>query len=131
MKPLLKAVLWESLKNGKNERRISVRLQKMGLLGGRPRAFKAPKDMAERIAAFLEACESRTVDKVTKTGVVTANIPAPTTIEDFCVFAGITKTTFYDYGKKPEFKPLVDYYEQIVEAYWVRQGRGGDSRQQG
>lgn len=97
----------------------------MGIAGRPARAFKAPKDMAERIAAFLEACESRTVDKVTKTGVVTANIPAPTTIEDFCVFAGITKTTFYDYGKKPEFKPLVDYYEQIVEAYWVRQAAEG------
>lgn len=95
--------------------------KKWGLLGGRPRAFKSPKDMAERIAAFLEACESRTVDKVTKTGVVTANIPAPTTIEDFCTFAGITKTTFYDYGDKPAFKPLVDYYKQVVEAYWVRQ----------
>lgn len=95
--------------------------RKWGLLGGRPKAFKAPKDMAEKIAAFLEACETRIVDKVTKTGVVTANIPAPTTVEDFCAFAGITKTTFYAYGDKPAFKPLVDYYKQIVEAYWVRQ----------
>lgn len=95
--------------------------KKWGLLGGRPRAFKSPKDMAEQIAAFLEVCESRTVDKVTKTGVITANIPAPTTVESFCAFAGITKMTFYNYACKPEFKQLVDYYKQIVEAYWVRQ----------
>lgn len=92
-----------------------------GLLGGRPKAFKSPKDMAEKIAAFLETCESRIVNKVTKTGVVSANIPAPTTIEDFCTFAGITKTTFYEYGRKKAFKPLVEHYRQMVEAYWVRQ----------
>ena len=36
--------------------------RKWGLLGGRPKAFKSPKDMAEKIAAFLEACETRIVD---------------------------------------------------------------------
>lgn len=77
MKPLLKAVfLWESLKNGKTKDEYLSDFKK-GIAGRPARAFKAPKDMAERIAAFLEACESRTVDKVTKTGVVTANIPAP------------------------------------------------------
>lgn len=122
MKPLLKAVfLWECLKMAKTKDEYLADFRKWGLLGGRPKAFKSPKDMAEKIAAFLEACETRIVDKVTKTGVVKANIPAPTTVEDFCAFAGITKTTFYAYGDKPTFQPLVDYYKQIVEAYWVRQ----------
>lgn len=95
--------------------------KKWGLLGGRPRAFKSPRAMAEQIAAFLEKAEHRIIEKITKNGVITANIPAPTTEEEFCTFAGITKTTFHEYGKKPEFKPLVDYYKQIVEAYWVKQ----------
>lgn len=101
--------------------------KKWGLLGGRPRAFKSPRHLAEQIAAFLEQASSRVVEKITKTGVVTANIPAPTTVEDFCAFCGITKTTFYEYGSKPEFAPLIEYYRQIVEAYWVRQCAEGVS----
>lgn len=98
-----------------------VKFKKWGLLGGRPRAFKNPRDMAEQMAAFLEQAQNRRVERITKSGLVTANIPAPTTIEAFCDYCGITKTTFYEYDKKPEFKPLTQYYATKVEKYWVDQ----------
>lgn len=97
-------------------------LGKYGILGGRPVAFKSANAMRLKMLEFLDNCEKRVKEVVAKDGSVnTVGAPAPTTIEDFCAFAGITKTTFYDYGKKPEFKSLVEGFKQVVEAYWVRQ----------
>lgn len=90
-------------------------------IGGRPVKFKSPQDMIDKIYAFLEMTAGRKKEIVTKNGnVVEISCPAPTTIEDFCTFAGITKTTFYEYRNKKAFKPIVEQYHQIVEAYWVR-----------
>lgn len=102
-------------------------LGKYGILGGRPVAFKSPKAMRLKMLEFLDNCEKRHQSVVLKTGNIgIINVPAPITIEDFCAFAGITKTTFYDYGKKTQFKNLVDGFKQIVEAYWVRQCAEGN-----
>ena len=96
-------------------------------LGGRPVKFKSPEEMMNKIYEFLSRCDSRCREVVTKSGeVVTINQPAPTTLEDFCVFAGITKTTFYAYGEKKGFGNIVKQYEAIVEAYWVRQCAEGE-----
>lgn len=92
--------------------------KKWGLLGGRPRAFKSPKDMAERIAEWLEAVESRTREVVTKKGeVVEINSAAPILVESFCDFCGITKQTFYRYRDIPEYTALADFVRQKVEKY--------------
>ncbi len=92
--------------------------RKWGLLGGRPRAFKSPKGMAEKIAEWLEASEGRLCETVSKKGdIVEINSPAPLLIESFCDFCGITKQTFYEYAKKPEYQPLTDYVRQKVEKY--------------
>lgn len=90
-------------------------------LGGRPVKFKTPDDMLDKMHEYLAYCEGREVTKFTKTGLVTANIQAPITIEGFCAFAGITKTTFYEYKKKPKFNGIVLQFTQIVESYWVDQ----------
>lgn len=95
--------------------------KKWGLLGGRPRSFKSPKDMAENIAEWLESSENRTREIVTKGGnVVEFNSPAPVLIESFCKFCGITKTTFYEYAEKPEYKPLTDFVRLGSEEYLAR-----------
>lgn len=96
-------------------------------LGGRPVAFKSPEEMLAKMQEFIDVCEGRIVTKIVKGVVVDANLPAPITIEAFCAFAGITKTTFYDYGKKKKFKPLVAQFRQIVESYWVDQCAEGVS----
>ena len=95
--------------------------KKWGLLGGRPKSFKSPKDMAGKIAAWLEASELRVRQVYTKNGVETVVAPAPLLIESFCRFCGITKTTFYEYAKKPDYKPLTDFVQQSSEEYLVRQ----------
>lgn len=102
----------------KSKEEYMADFRKWGLLGGRPRAFKSPKDMAEKIAEWLEAVESRVREVVTKKGeVVEINKPAPILVESFCVFCGITKQTFYKYREMPEYAPLVDFVRQNVEKY--------------
>lgn len=95
-------------------------------LGGRPKAFESSEEMQSVMYAFLQDCEERQIQKFTKNGVLTANIPAPITIEGFCAYAGITKTTFYDYGKKKKYQKLVAQFRQIVESYWVNQCAEGN-----
>ena len=90
-------------------------------LGGRPKAFNSPEEMLEKIYAFLEKQENRTIAVATKGGVETMTSPAPVTIEGFCAFAGITKTTFYDYAKKPKYRVMLAQFRQIVEKYFVEQ----------
>ena len=89
-------------------------------IGGRPVKFKSPEEMLEKIYEYLSETDGRTKQIVTKGGqVVEANIPAPVTVEGFCAFAGITKTTFYDYRTKKAFRPIIEQFRQIVESYWV------------
>lgn len=110
-----------------NEQKYKNILGKYGILGGRPVAFKSPKAMRLKMLEFLDKCDRRIKEVVAKDGSVNmVGAPAPTTIEDFCAFAGITKTTFYDYGRKKEFKELIEGFKQIVEAYWVRQCAEGN-----
>lgn len=94
-------------------------------LGGRPSKFKTPEELAEKIYDFLEYSLNRIVEVPGKNEVLRVNIPAPTTLEAFCVFCGIRKTTFYAYGKKRGFENLVNQYEAIVEEFWVRQAAEG------
>ena len=89
-------------------------------IGGRPVKFNNPKEFLDKVYEYLEATHSRVKEVATKNGdVVTVSSPAPITVEGFCAFAGITKTTFYDYRTKKAFKPIADQFRQIVESYWV------------
>lgn len=102
----------------KSKEEYMADFRKWGLLGGRPRAFKSPKDMAEKIAEWLEAVEARVREIVTKKGeVVEINSPAPILVESFCDFCGITKQTFYKYREMPKYAPLADFVRQKVEKY--------------
>ncbi len=103
-------------------------LAKYGFLGGRPKSFKSPNEMMAKMGEFLSHAESRVKEIVDKNGDSHwVNNPAPITLEDFCCFAGITKTCFYDYAKKPEYKSLCNNFRQVVEAYWVRQCAEGNA----
>lgn len=92
--------------------------KRWGLLGGRPRSFKSPKDMAEKIAEWLETTENRCIGHLTRDGkVVEVREPGEILVESFCDYCGITKQTFYAYRAKPEFVPLIEFVRQKVEKY--------------
>ena len=98
-------------------------------LGGRPKAFTSPDEMLDKIYDYLLEQENRSIEVAVKSGIETMNSPAPITIEGFCAFAGITKTTFYDYAKKPKYRAICTQFRQIVESYFVAQcveGKAGN-----
>ena len=90
-------------------------------LGGRPKAFNSAEEMVDKMHEYLASREQRVVEVKTSAGVQELTDPAPITVESFCVFAGITKTTFYAYGKKPKYKAIINQFKQIVESYFVDQ----------
>lgn len=92
-----------------------------GLMGGRPVKFANPKEMENKFVEFLAECDSRQIDVVSKGEVVKMTSPAPKGLEKFCLFAGITKTTFYEYAKKPKFKWITDVIQGNVEVYYIDQ----------
>ena len=97
-------------------------------IGGRPVTFKTAEEVWAKIGEYLDMTANRAVKGVTKSG-EEYNItkPAPMTIEGFCAFCGMTKTTFYTYMKKKKFKPVLEQFRQIVESYWVDQCAEGVS----
>jgi hypothetical protein len=117
---MVKTAKKREIKVEKDDTLAEIR-RKYGFLGGRPVKFNKPEEMLAKIEEFLVWAENRVIEKITKNGVVKANIPNPVTLEAFCNYAGISKTTFYNYGKKKGFKYLVDGYTAAVEEYWVRQ----------
>lgn len=114
----------------KTKEQYLAEFKKWGLIGGRPRAFKSPREMAERLAEFLVETEGRIVEKLTKDGkIAELHEPGPILIECFCDFCGISKTTFYNYADKPEFRPLIDNIRGKVEKYLAVQcveGKAGN-----
>lgn len=90
-------------------------------LGGRPKAFNSAEEMVDKMHEYLASREQRVVEVKTSAGVQELTDPAPITVESFCVFAGITKTTFYAYGKKTKYKAIINQFKQIVESYFVDQ----------
>ena len=95
---------------------------KYGILGGRPKSFKNVKQFQTAVFDFLDACERREVIRYDKDGKELHVISrAPVTIEGFCAFSGITKTTFYEYAGKKGFADVAAKFKTICESYWVDQ----------
>ncbi|MDD4556227.1 MAG: terminase small subunit [Alphaproteobacteria bacterium] len=95
-------------------KRLAELRRKYGFLGGRPVKFKNPKALLDKLFEYLLYCYEKS---------------APTTIEGFCTFAGITKTTFYEYREKKSFTSHIENFRTAVEAYFVEQcadGRPGN-----
>lgn len=90
-------------------------------LGGRPVAFKSPEEMQKKMYEYLDRQSNRVSETMSSAGVVRTVDPAPITVEGFCVSAGITKASFYNYARKPKFRTLCNQFRQIVESYLVEQ----------
>lgn len=82
-------------------------------LGGRPVKYKNPEDMQVKIDEYFEKTKETRI-----------------TITGLCLHLGFTKETFYEYAKKPEFKPILDRARLMVEnSYEIslrENGRTGD-----
>ena len=75
----------------------------------RPPEFETPDELEK---VFEKYIQSR-IDPEKKVNFVS--------ITDFCYFADIGQSTFYDYGKKPGFRTIIKRIQQFVFAKWEKQ----------
>lgn len=64
----------------------------------RQRIFKSPEELELKINAYFKGKEYNEL-----------------TITGLCLHLGINKDTFYEYAKRPEFKPIIDMARLRVE----------------
>ena len=75
----------------------------------RPKKFKTPEDLEDTFQKYIED----RIDPEKKTNFVS--------ITDFCYFAGIGRSTFYDYEKKPRFRTIIKRIQLFIFSKWERQ----------
>lgn len=83
---------------------------------GRPRHWETPESLEETFKeyiTYIDQNKMQEADFVGKDAIeVTRYKMRPPTIEGFCVFAGISTTSFYNYNQRPEF---LDIITQVME----------------
>lgn len=85
--------------------------------GGRPRAY-TPEALEAKFEEYVEWAKSNPLKKqvASKAGPMDLGIQQPLTIVAFCVFAGISRETFYTYEDKPEFSDIIARARATIEA---------------
>lgn len=94
---------------------------------GRPLSY-SPEELWEKAVEYFEFCDKNpwTKAEVIKGGekageIVEVPINRPYTIIAFCLFAGITRKTFDNYGRLPEFLP---FYTRIKDICYSQKFEG-------
>lgn len=70
---------------------------------GRPKIYETPEDIIEKGFEFFEWCEWARKGKITSAGLR--------------LYLGLTKSTYHDYSKRPEFSDAINYLETTLEDY--------------
>ena len=98
-------------------------MRKDGELMARPRKFRSPKALEEKWEEFKEYCNNRTVlsheFSSKNSEFVSAELKRSVTytIEGFCVYTGISRSTFYEiYGEDERFSDIVTRMKEECEA---------------
>lgn len=78
---------------------------------GRPKAFTAPDQIIELFQRYLKNNDK---DYKKRKKLSPNTKPYPLTIQGFCNDALISKTTFDDYAKKPEFSGVCNYIRNFI-----------------
>lgn len=80
---------------------------------GQPRIFETPEDLMDVLNQYFNEIEEEHI-----------------TITGLCVALGINKDTFYEYAKRPKYKPIIDRARLLVENSYElslrKSGRTGD-----
>lgn len=84
---------------------------------GRPPVWKNAQELEK---TFLEYCQSLEENRLEEIDYVGKNAEKvirykmrPTTIEGFCIYAGLTTTTFYNYQEKNEFLGIISRIKEF------------------
>ena len=90
-------------------------------LVGRPRRFATPEQLYRECVAYFDHASQRywpqervvanSKDNYTS---VTIKHPVPFTIQRLCLWLGIGRQTFKDYGKRAEFSGVIERVENVI-----------------
>ena len=89
--------------------------------GGRPRKFQSVEEMSNAIDAYFLACDERTVDHVTKDGIIIqVSKPMPYSMSGLAETIGISRRRLLDYNERSdeygsEFRPTITHARDRVE----------------
>jgi len=88
----------------------------------RPRKIKTPKELATKWEEFKEYCDNKTAIchefSSSKGAFVSVELKKPITytIEGFCIYIGVARSTFYEiYGEDKKFSDIVTYMKEECE----------------
>lgn len=84
---------------------------------GQPSTY-APETLASIFDEYCDFVENSPIGKQvpSKRGVVSLQVRRPKSIVDFCQFAGLTRSSLYDYSKKPEYSDITTRVREAIEA---------------
>ena len=93
---------------------------------GRPRKFTTPEQLYEECCAYFDHTWNSywPKNKVVrgsngKPTVVTIKYPVPFTIQGLCLWLGVGRQTFKDYGKRAEFSGVIGWVETAIYAQQI------------
>jgi hypothetical protein len=81
---------------------------------GRDKVFSSPSKLEEVFLEYVNICKENPIyrqESHVKEGTVDIEVPRPMSIKGFCIFAGITEKTFYNYRKMEGYE---DYFHIIA-----------------
>ena len=86
---------------------------------GKPLIFPTPQEFQAAMVGYFSWCDSQNneVDKNGKT-----SIKEPYLISGLCDYIGITKETYYQYAKKPEYDVICTMAKQKIETFILKNG---------
>jgi hypothetical protein len=86
------------------------------ILGGRPLAFETPEEMETKIYEYFACCDEQKEISVNDKG-QSKVIQKPYTISGLCIYLGISKETWSQYLKRPEYTEITAMAKLQVENY--------------
>lgn len=84
---------------------------------GREKIFETPRDLVDKASEYFQWVEDNPIvaDKVFGTGLrMPVNHPRAPTIEGFCAFAGIGRSTWGDYSKRDGFAEACELVQTFM-----------------
>jgi hypothetical protein len=92
---------------------------------GRPPLYSDPAKLEEKINAYFDWCDSQTRDVPQSRGGIKVVYKAYT-IGGLCLYLGISKDTFSEYAKRPEFAETIKKARTRVETWTEEHAIMGD-----
>lgn len=86
---------------------------------GRPQSYQ-PKELRDKFVEYVEETINNPIQVeqlVPKGGTQKLKKVHPITIQAFCLYAGISSSTFYNYKEKEEFLEITSHIDDFIHVY--------------